>query len=492
MSHPLYEAVKRIDLLHAAAAVAALSVLIRVLACFSSQSDWDVYAFALVARDIVAGKLPYQGVFDSKPVGLNYIFAATQLAFGSTVFSIQVVGLMSATVAAAIVYDCCRLLVARADARFCFAVAAIYLALSIKNDGVSSMSELVANPFVAAAIDFILRWRMRLFPYRLAAFAIGAVFGLACQITYFLVPAFGFVAIVCGVIILRDDEPIATKAVAVLLAGLGFAAAFGSALIPIAVFSDVTQYFVLQFRYHSVYRQEDMKASDIAVNLLICAQIFLPFIYVVYRACRKRVLRGAIGARRSFFVILAVMFAGTAISIAIPNRFPGHYFLLLLPTLVILMAVLMLELGELQRGVALLIGLIVSGLMMTRPAVRAYEALSIPTLEDQISTYVKSITKPSDYVLIICESHVPYFLSGRRVPTHFVFELHYLDKEISSKFVGARQVFEEGMSKNPAAVIAGYCGEALDVSRELSERNYRPARTFQEDNRVVHVYTKPM
>src|SRR5450755_4284251 len=134
------DALLRINPVGLGIAVAAIALSIRVLACFSTQSDWDVYGFALIARDILHGKLPYAGIFDHKPVGLNYIFAAFMYVLGETVAAMQLVALCAAVFTALIIYKTVRLL--EPDGRrFAVAFAAMYLALSVKNDGVSSMSE---------------------------------------------------------------------------------------------------------------------------------------------------------------------------------------------------------------------------------------------------------------------------------------------------------------------------------------------------------------
>lgn len=71
--------------------VVLLLVSILVIgAFFSTLLDQDEMIYALVAIDILDGKLPYQGTFDHKPVGIYYVYAAFFSVFGENFIAIRI------------------------------------------------------------------------------------------------------------------------------------------------------------------------------------------------------------------------------------------------------------------------------------------------------------------------------------------------------------------------------------------------------------------
>jgi hypothetical protein len=495
LAWPLADVASQQSLIWASAAAITVALAIRVLACFSSQSDWDVYAFALVSRDILDGKLPYDGIFDSKPVGLNYIFAAFESIFGPTTLATQLVAPCAAIVAAFFIWRTSKALakaLSSGDERwFPLAMVAVYLALSTKNDGVSSMSEFVANPFLAAAIDFTLRWRLKLMAPRSATFLVGLAFGLACQVTYLLVPPFAIVAIVCGIILAYDSDALVAKVEVVLTTTLGVAIGFGAVLVPQILWGHIAEYFSLQLRYHEAYR-EDTDARTIVTNILISAQILIPFAAILVAIATSRDALDFRGRKEASFVtVLVALIVGTTIAIIIPNRFPAHYFLLLLPPLVVLAAVVTLRLPERERLICIGFAVIASALMMARPAVRVVEALWQKNLDDQIAAYVEEHTTAADEFFIFCDSHVPYYLSHRRSASRYVFQIHYLDRSLSDAMATPRQVFFSAMDRNPALVVLGVCSVDFDPAEELARRHYQPATVLHEVTRTVRIFSRP-
>ena len=59
-------------------AFSGLGLVIRFVNIGNPLNSWDGFDemnYALIARSLMSGELPYHGVFDHKPIGLYYIFA---------------------------------------------------------------------------------------------------------------------------------------------------------------------------------------------------------------------------------------------------------------------------------------------------------------------------------------------------------------------------------------------------------------------------------
>src|SRR3954468_15842170 len=102
----------------------------------------DEGIYALVARDLLNGKLPFDGAFDHKPAAIYYIFAAFQAVFSDAVLSMRFLGTLVTLGTGLLLADIApRAFLA--DARIQAAIMAAFGAWSLANDGTSTGSELI-------------------------------------------------------------------------------------------------------------------------------------------------------------------------------------------------------------------------------------------------------------------------------------------------------------------------------------------------------------
>lgn len=192
-----------------------LALTIRAISINVPVFDWDEYAFALAARDVLHGRLPYTGIFDNKPVGLVYLFTIFEWICGQTILSLHAVGFIASSLTGWLLYHSNRQ--QKLSSALGFAIAALFLFQVLYCDGWASMSELVACPFLAWANFMVLQgdWRR---PRFLIGF--GAIFGIACQISYLTVPCLALMA--PGILLLGERQPLSASLRDAALMVLGF------------------------------------------------------------------------------------------------------------------------------------------------------------------------------------------------------------------------------------------------------------------------------
>lgn len=119
----------------------------------SSLLDQDEMIYALVAADMLDGKLPYQGVFDHKPIGVYYVYAFFFGIFGENFIAIRImtVSLLGGT-ALCIFYGLRRLNFGRSALVVSFTTC---LAFPIGIDGLSGNTESIQT-FILALVFFLI------------------------------------------------------------------------------------------------------------------------------------------------------------------------------------------------------------------------------------------------------------------------------------------------------------------------------------------------
>jgi 4-amino-4-deoxy-L-arabinose transferase-like glycosyltransferase len=61
--------------------------------------DQDETIYALVALELLSGELPYQAIFDHKPIGIYYIYAIFMGLFGKSFYAIRIMTMLMIVVA---------------------------------------------------------------------------------------------------------------------------------------------------------------------------------------------------------------------------------------------------------------------------------------------------------------------------------------------------------------------------------------------------------
>ena len=166
-----------------AAAVALAVVLPRLIVLYVSVIDWDESFYALIAQQWLAGHVPYETVFDHKPIGLYAIFASFFLLFGDSVIAIRLIALVFVAATAVLLGRAAEAQFGRSPWLAAW-VAALYGIASLANGGLATNTEILVNFFVVLALWLVVASdpQSRLSVPRCVA--IGGSLGLAFQVNY--------------------------------------------------------------------------------------------------------------------------------------------------------------------------------------------------------------------------------------------------------------------------------------------------------------------
>ncbi|GEM_PF-2907971 len=313
------------------AALLAGAIMLLLLAFYArlktlgvTTFDGDEYAFALVGRDLLHGQQPHTGIFDNKPVGLNYVFALAQALGGESVAAIRAVGLVATGLSAMLIFRSVRGL--QMPASVALGLAALFATQTLYLGGWASMSELVAVPLLCLANYLMLGRQPEGNPPAIPTLlAIGAAYGLCAQITYLTLPAFGLVAL--GLTLERHLRwrPLFTRGLSI---GIGFVTAMGLVWLPQLLSGGLLPYLAEQAQYHGDYRVPTPPLwhwrSNLIEPLIVLGAPSL-VAGILYAASYRR-----LPLDRATW-LLGLQLAGAIIAASASNRLYMHYLILALP-----------------------------------------------------------------------------------------------------------------------------------------------------------------
>ena len=290
-------------------------LLTRLPTLFLSVVDWDETAYALVARDWLHGMWPGVGSFDHKPVALDAVFALVIAAGGDTPVATRMISLLFVGGGALLLH---RLLRRELDATPALLLALGFVLASCGYSGMSSNSEHIVNFYLIA---WLAVWRYPDAPSKRGAALCGIVAGLAVQTNYLAVPL--VIALYLAAVIAKRPRPWLMIGLSLLLSVATFLAFWlllywGGSLGP---------YLRQQVEFLSIYRLHPSLGDAISTIFANGGALLVPTAFAGFLGWRRRL------GGNDRLIFLMIVAAG--ISIFQSGRFYAHYFLLLLPALVL-------------------------------------------------------------------------------------------------------------------------------------------------------------
>jgi len=463
-----------------AAILLGFALLLRLLTLHTAGFDADEYAFALVGRDVLLGKLPYTGIFDNKPVGLNYLFAAALRLGGQSVGVLHALGLLAAALGAWLVARSARAM--QAPAAVTITLAALFLLEMLWLGGWATMSEVVAAPLLALANHWVITrpdGRRGLF------LAVGLVAGLACQITWLAAPGFGLMTL--GLMISGRPRPWAARFMEGVIAALGLAAAIFAVWLPQIVSGNWPAYMREQLAYHGHYRLPPPP------GWLWRENFFLPVIVLGVPLGAVMVIqlwnRALTWPSRAFWIV-ALQLAGALIAACASNRLYTHYLILALPAYAVLPAVIARDserrLWAPYAAALLLCGAVAAAL----PLPYLMHHLNGGDADQEAAAYIASHSAPDRPILVFNASHAIYFHAQRSAVTRYVFPTHYIASCAGGETeISTAAYLEAGLRAHPALLAAGVkCAVDLDVSAVARQHGYEPVHTVDQVGERITIY----
>lgn len=482
---------------------AALGLLIRLINVGNPLNDWDETTYALIARSLMSGDLPYHGAFDHKPIALYYIFALFFQLFGYTLTAIRLMPFVAIGLTSWFLFRIARKQFPPHQHFLAFCTI-VFMATctSFGNGGHASNTEILQMPIFAgwwlAALNCSESgWRRPLL--------LGALAGLAAQINYLG----GFVlAISTGLMVAWPMFANASRAtlrnfVAGGALSLGAFIVVGLiVLAPLIVTEDLPQYFFMQFGTLRGYQGtlNDDKLVRAVFSIAISAGFFSSLLVCI--AWSERSFQCLARPARTLLAQLALAFVVTLLAIGLTKRLYPHYFnLLIVPSTLILLILLGSASARALRGFAWLAGAL-GLLLLARGAWDVYlkdwhgnfrEQHEIARLTEEI----RSHAKPGERVLLLNLNHTLYFLADVVPATRFVFRGQiFTDRFLSNIGSSPEKEVVTALANAPVFVMACFDNIAAEyrpfVEKELA-LNYRgyPLHGYDECHELMAYVQNP-
>jgi hypothetical protein len=465
-------------LLAAGLALCGLAIVVRIITVNVATFDVDEFAFALVGRDILDGKLPYSGVFDDKPPGLSYVFALAEWLGNRSLASVHAVGLICASIAGWLVYVTGREL--RLTLAACVALAGLFGLEVLLLGGWASMSELVAAPLICAANLLILRrrpvgWR--------ACGVLGLIFGVVGQMSYLALSGLALTAL--G---LLGGVPIKQGIKREVAIGAGFGIATVLVWLPQILTGDWLPYMQDQLHFYRLYRSASQSFSQFFNGFLAPALDFcIPLVAVAVLEMRSRGRRMALPAA---FWPLALQLAGILLAACASHRYYPHHLILALPASAALIA-LLLSAGPANRSWQATFILLTWGAAAGFLGIRDLPMrIGRPSIEQKASQLVDRLIGPGRRLFIFDETPAIYFLSRSKQVVRYIFPNNYLPTcDGVADMTSATEFIAEGLRAHPDLILDGsLCETDLDAGAIFRSAGYTPVGMVREGSREIAAY----
>ncbi len=441
----------------------------------------DDYAFGLVARDVLQGKLPYTGIFDNKPVGLIYVFAASEWIGGQSVVALHAVGFVASAATGLILYGSTRR--QKLAPSLGIAVTALFLFEVLNRDGWASMSELVACPFLALVNYWVLqeKWHQPWF-----LLGCGAIFGIVCQITYLAVPSFALMAL--GILALGAHRTRFSRLRDAALMAVGFGVLTLLIWTPQLLAGNWHEYMAQQVGYHEHYRVAS--PSFVAWMYRSIRLIGLVSVPILGALGVLALLERAALVFSAPFLVIGLELAGAFIAMLASNRMYSHYSILTLPAISLLIAMMFKRSSERSARVGvdfllLFVAVLAVGAVLHLPAMFRMSQFAVQT-----SAAVDRLTQAGQSIYVFSETPAIYFLSHRDAASRYIWPTHYIDTCYQSNpVITPEAAFAQALARHPALLVIGFsCPVEMDAGALARKSGYQQVQRIDVDGRRVVLY----
>lgn len=319
-----------------------LVLLARGSAFTTSIIDPDESIFALAAREVLHGHLPYTTFFDVKPIGSTLLIAAAFKLFGESILVLRLTGATCVWISSMLIGRLCRQCGLPQWQAFCASV--LYIVFASSMHGLATMTEIMDSPFTILSV--MLLWRLpeaRLFTRMLMlTFYAGLACGTAILIkTVPLVPC----AMVLGLVLQRalwnrDISFIRAS----LLAIVFFLASATPTLLAGLVYwrsGELAEYIYSNFGFARSYVAIGGSVREVARHLVTVVYALWPLLGLAAISAYG-MLRKYPRGHSDIQVLGITWLLGELIAASLSMHFYPHYFLSALPPATLL-AVLGIE-----------------------------------------------------------------------------------------------------------------------------------------------------
>jgi hypothetical protein len=304
-----------------------VSFFIRFPFFFRDYIDRDESTFILVAQSWVEGNLPFTELWDVKPPLTFFFFASIIYAFGKSIFTIRLFGVVLVAISSFFTYKIGSHLSTKKIGFWCAVGAVVLQSLFGSLQGV--MSEHITMAFFMPAIYILFKNRSFFM-----VFIAGLLMGIALMVKLNMAYAVLFI----GLYILfqySKEKEYAKGFWNTLTYGVGILIIIGLTILP---------YFLenhLELWYNSVVRAPLEYAEARRYSILKLTPILVilsAFFFVIWK-------KGYIDFKNPEVQLLCITILGVVLSFIKGGRVNGHYLIQLHPLLIIFVGIIISEMS---------------------------------------------------------------------------------------------------------------------------------------------------
>lgn len=502
---------------------ALLVVFLRWSSFYQSVISWDESLYLLVAEAWTEGNPPYTAIWDNKPPGIFAIFAIAIAALGHTVLSIRILACLFVATTCFFLYRI-GILIEHNGQGVGLLAGVFYAVATLNNGGIAANTEIFYATFVAIAFYLFFSNCLSLqeLPsnYYLKLLLIGFLLGMGFEIKY--VVLFDFLALSL-ILLLAFISQIKSKVKyrlvfqALSLLTLGFILPF---IITSAYFWAIGRfddYVYANFTANKL-RTVNLEFSltpllqaivyQIQINKFFWLAIPSAIIYLFIAKPKSLVERWILAGCIIWFLVVLL-----GICAVFRGYLYVHYFLQLSPALCFITAYLLIRLifagvGREEQfafrqylilGVLLIVLLDNGGIFTTLRTNARYAYFThvkgikhwsdTPAL---IGEYLKPKVKPDDYIYVVDNAPIVYFLVDAKIPTRFAFPPFLLLRPDLPNITGvdSSEELERILQKQPTYIVKPRIFQDLaeidankifiDKLNGALEQSYRKETSVQE------------
>ncbi|NMF59811.1 ArnT family glycosyltransferase [Pseudanabaena yagii] len=436
-----------------------LVVVLRWSSFYRTVIDWDESLYLLVAKAWADGNPPYTAIWDNKPPGIYLIFLAAITTLGHSVIPIRIFACVFIATTSFFLSKIGSLVEKNGNIIGLLA-GVLYAIATLSNGGLAANTEIFFTTFVAIAIYIFFSHNFYdeeiTHTKYTTLFGVGFLLGIAFEIKY--VVLFDFIAlslILMSTLIFKVQSHkkywLIVKTFSVLI--LGFTLPFIAFSFYFWVIGHFDEYFYANFTANKL-RTIDIQFSFIEPfkaiyqksRIDIIIWLSMPFLTVICFSITKKNnhIISTISVREKWLLSSLMFWMFTilmGIYITLRGSFYGHYFIQVLPILCFVVAYILInlifgsrEIGQITIKQYMILGFLLALLIGNPGTFRALESSvkyiyfrNIQGFEEWgdtaalISKYLKNKVNSNDYIYVVNEVPIVYFLTNTKTPTRYAF-----------------------------------------------------------------------
>jgi hypothetical protein len=298
-----------------------VSLFIRFPFFFRDYVDRDESTFILVAQSWVEGNLPFTELWDVKPPLTFFFFASIIYAFGKSIFTIRLFGVLLVTISSFFTYKIGAHIATKKIGFWCAIAAVLLQSLFGSLQGV--MSEHITMAFFMPAVYILLKNRKFLM-----VFLAGILMGIALMVKLNMAYAVLFIGLyqLYNHIMEKDYRNGIWKTMAY---GLGILSIIGLTILPYFLADQLDLWYNSVVKAPLAYSESRRYSIFKLMPILIILSAFFGFVWK----------KGSVDFKQPAIQILFITIIGVVLSFVKGGRVNGHYLIQLHPLLIVFVGI---------------------------------------------------------------------------------------------------------------------------------------------------------